>query len=413
MARTLYLHIGSHKTGTTSIQHFLAGQTEELARRGYAYPVSANGLNLGGVIGGLSEGEDEMDEGGITRRTRQAISLICEGDAQVVIASSEGFSYMNDPAEIKALGRRLRRSFARIKIITYLRRQDQFAVSHHQEGANPQVKRATKLHGHRPTALPETSPLQQKYLDYGTRIGMWGDAFGDKDVIVRVYDRALLKNGDSVADFLELVGLGDMEIGEPVARNTSMGFVKTKLGHILNEFVPDMAAKKAVLARLPEGGKLMPSRAEAMAFVEPYLAGNRRLNRRFKISEERSLFSKDYSMYPEEAQEAWSDETSTQALRACVEVIAELSSSKLVFDHEEYSAAAKALEKSRPVLAKRFLDAAMGIRPTSEKLKQRAEKLQSQKKPGRRAGAGRAKSGEGRARRRGARAEASSEAESG
>jgi len=268
MTRTLYLHIGSHKTGTTSVQSFLADNKVQLAARGYAYPVGSNSLNLGGGLGGLSDtGKERHASGPIGPRGRLAVQTIIAADAPTVIASSEGFSYVFEKAKVDMFGKLLRRRFDTIKIITYLRRQDQFAISHHQEGANPQTKPASKLHGHRPTALPSTSAMQQKYLDYATRIGMWGDVFGDENVIVRVYDRATLKAGDSVADFLDLVHLGDMDVGAQPEKNASMGFTRAKVGHILNDVISQQDLKAAILTRLPDEGKFQPCRADARAFV--------------------------------------------------------------------------------------------------------------------------------------------------
>ena len=36
--KTVYLHIGTHRTGSTSIQRFLANVEEALAKRGVIYP---------------------------------------------------------------------------------------------------------------------------------------------------------------------------------------------------------------------------------------------------------------------------------------------------------------------------------------------------------------------------------------
>jgi len=36
--KTVYLHIGLHKTGTSTIQFFLANNREKLAELGYLYP---------------------------------------------------------------------------------------------------------------------------------------------------------------------------------------------------------------------------------------------------------------------------------------------------------------------------------------------------------------------------------------
>ena len=56
--KTLYLHIGTQKTATTTLQHFLAENDEVLKTKGYTYPLfpeifypygdnSRNGLFLG------------------------------------------------------------------------------------------------------------------------------------------------------------------------------------------------------------------------------------------------------------------------------------------------------------------------------------------------------------------------------
>ena len=323
--------------------------------------------------------EEENDAVDLGRRAAKGIQAIVEGTAPNVIVSSEGYSYLNDAAALKVFADQLRGHFSTIKIICYLRRQDQFAISHHQEGANPQIKLAAKLHGHRPTALPETNPLQQKYLDYATRIGMWGDAFGDNNIMLRIFDRKVMKSGDAVADFLELVGLGGMEVSTVATKNVSMGFVKTKFGHILNELLSDMQIKGSLLGRVPDEGKLLPRRADAVDFVTPYVEGNRALNQRFRINDSSTLFSDDFGMYPEEGNETWSEATANPALRACIEMIRSLAGDTFIYSRDEYMAAAKALEATSPEMAKRFRESAHGLRPSTEKAKIRAVRIEKRR----------------------------------
>ncbi len=376
MSRTLYLHIGSHKTGTTSIQNFLRDNTDLLFSRGFGYPVSANNLNLGGVIGKATEGDGEVSmSGAMGRRKNVLVDTITQQKTDTVIGSSEGFSYLHDADDLKEFAVMLSRHFATIKIITYLRRQDQLAVSHHQEGANPQNKPAAKLHGYSPTALPNTSDLQFRYMDYATRIGMWGDAFGDDNMNVRVYDRKVLKSGDSVADFLAIIGLGDLDPTILIEKNVSMGFIQSKVGHILNEIIENQHAKSAVMSRLPRDGKLLPRRDDARRFVEPYLEGNRRLNQRFRINDVPDLFSDDFSAYPEEGNELWTEATANATIRACAEVIESLSAGNTSFSTAELTAAAKALATSNPEASKRFMTAALAIRPNSKRLQGKSEAL--------------------------------------
>jgi hypothetical protein len=369
MPRTIFLHIGSHKTGTTSIQNFLADNRELLAKRGY------------GVLG-KSNSEDETSPamGRIGRRKSGLAAILAGQTADIVIGSSEGFSYLNDAKEIGEFADLLRPHFSTIKIITYLRRQDQLAVSHHQEGANPQHKPAVRLHGYSPTALPTRSDLQHRYLDYATRIGLWADIFGDDAMIVRVYDRKVLKSGDSVADFLEVVGLGDLDISTRAEKNVSMGFFQSKVGHILNEIIENQHVKASVMSRLPREGKLLPRRDDAMRFVAAYHDSNRRLNERFKINTQPNLFSDDFSSYPEEGNEDWTEATADATIRACAEVIQTLAAGNTSFSKEELTAAAAALATSHPELSRRFMTAALAIRPNSKRLQGKAAALEDKLK---------------------------------
>lgn len=359
MTRTLYLHIGSHKTGTTSIQKFLAGNIALLAERGVHYPVSSNALNLGGVMADIDliGGEDDNPRAG-RKRAQNVVDNILSSDAPVVIGSTESFSYLFDRRHIQIYHDLLAKHFATIKIITYLRRQDQFAISHHQEGANPQIKPAAKLYGHSPTALPQTSDIQRKYLDYGTRIGHWAAVFGDDAMVVRAYDRTLLKDGDSVADFLEIVGLGGIDIPVKHDKNVSMGFVRTKVGHILHDTVRFEALRVRLMKRLPNEGRLLPRRDAARAFVAPYVLGNRRLNARFKITALPNLFSDDFSMFPDDGDESWNEATADATIRALAEMLNVLASLDHGLTPDQLMAAAMALSDTNVKLALKFKAAA-------------------------------------------------------
>ena len=375
MSRTLYLHIGSHKTGSTSIQNFLARNQGVLAKRGVGYATGSNPTNLNGEVGATGLGGPDDDEYPLAERALRVARLILQQKTDHVIASSEGFSYLFDHSAIALYHDLLAPAFSTIKIMSFLRRQDQFAVSHHQEGANPQDKPAARLHGHSPTALPEISALQHKYLDYETRIGRWGDVFGDAAMALTVYDRAVLKNGDCVAHFLDAAGLGDIDLTGTPEKNTSMGLAETKLGHILHAIVTDQNVRANVQRRLPATDRMLPRRDDARAFLHPYIAGNRRLNARFSISNNPDLFSDDFAMFPEGGNQDWTEPTADAAIRACAEVIEQLSEGAVTFSQGEYRAAAKALRSQRPDIAEKFLAAAQAIKPQSDRITHRLEKL--------------------------------------
>ncbi len=293
-----------------------------------------------------------------------------------VIGSSEVFSYYFDPHSIQELKELLSPHFSTIKIISYLRRQDQLAVSHFQESAKPRKKPAVQLYGHSPTALPATSDLQFRYMDYDTRIGAWADVFGDEAMVLRVYDRSLLKNGDVVDDFLDILGVDKTGFVATHDKNVSMGFTQTKIGHILGELVTDQQAKAEVMSRLPSTDKMLPKRADAQKFLEPYLEGNRRLNARFKISDRPMLFSDDFSGYSAEGHETWTEETATEAIRACAKVIQDLTASGSI-STEDLIATADALALTHPDLSRKYYQAALNARPNAHRLRAKLDALVS------------------------------------
>lgn len=373
MTRTLFLHIGSHKTGSTSIQRFLADRRTELTKQGIFYPTTGRkALNLNAAVNAKADLQDT--ENLSHRRAARLANLIMEQDADRVIASSEGFSYLSDRDAIQACQDALAPSFSTIRIISYLRRQDQFAVSHHQEGANPNMKPAARLHGHEPTALPPKSALQHQYLDYETRIGLWADVFGDTAMTLRVYDRATLKHADSIADFLDIVGLQHFDTTTALDQNISMGMVETKLGHMLHDIVTDTSIRASVHRHLLPSDRMLPARDDARAFLAPYVAGNRRLNQRFGINDTPNLFSDDFSMFPEQSNERWTEDTANTAIRACAEVIEELSAQSNSFSAAELTAAARALGHSRPDLAEKFRIAAHVLKPRVDRINGGLEK---------------------------------------
>jgi hypothetical protein len=376
MTRTLYLHIGAHKTGTTSIQSMLASNTRALAARDFAYVVGQNRRNMHGYFGRL-EAENFRHSGLNLKKKDEFLQRFTTQKMPNLVASSENFSHFFDRAAIQEVADLLRPHFDVIRIISYLRRQDQLAISHHQEGAKPLNRAATLLYGNSPTALPEPTDSQRQYLDFATRIGHWGDAFGDAAITLRLFGRETLKSGDAVADFLDILGLDPAEFRATEERNTSMGLAQTKTGHILNEIVDSELSKARVLARIPDGEKMLPRREDALRFVEPYLEGNLRLNARFHLTDQPSPFSEDFSDYPESGREEWDEATANAALRACAQVIHTLSKDNVALTVTDLSQAALALQSTLPETAMKFLRAALAMKPGDAIIQQRLAELET------------------------------------
>jgi hypothetical protein len=130
--RICYIHVGTHKTGTTSIQAFLAGNRAGLEARGLFVPrAGGNGDPAFAchhqIVRELVEStEFDLRQGGL-----DAVAAELERtDARVACLSSEDFSLIYDRPELLAVLRdRISAAGFVPKIIVYLRPQVSYSVA--------------------------------------------------------------------------------------------------------------------------------------------------------------------------------------------------------------------------------------------------------------------------------------------
>ena len=360
--RKLVLHVGAHKTGTTALQQNLHQNRILLGACGVSYASAASAAHLHAYLGPLAPGRLLPDGFAVLDPEGLAQSLSA-ADYDLVIASSENFSFFFHKDPIVALEKLLRPLFSDITVLCYLRRQDRHAISHHQEGAKPHRQAEGDLWGHAPSALPDYSPAHDLYLDYDRRLGLWADVFGADKLTLRVYDRKLLKNGDIFADFLAAIGLNILGMPSIGDRNVSLSATQTKAGHLMNAAHLRPRITEAILQHLPTDGRLLPSQDQALAFLDRYRASNRRLNARFNVTALPDLFDDNVSDYPTTPQSDWTDAGATATLRAVMQELNEVSPTLQALTADDLRVAAQALAKSNPDAARRLIHAAAAIRP--------------------------------------------------
>ncbi|MCM2563872.1 hypothetical protein M8756_17220 [Lutimaribacter sp. EGI FJ00015] len=309
----MLLHIGCHKTGTTTIQHTLKANGAALEAQGHCFVAPEGQATLHQAIGPVAWGKVAR-QGFHVRNAALLRRLFAEAPQDRVIASSENFSFFFRPQHIRQLAALVHDYFDRVRIIVYLRRQDSHAVSHHQEGAKNNRHAEAEIFGSGTTSLPWNGPGLDQYLDYNTRIGYWLDTFGEDNVIVRVWDRETLLQGDAWHDFAVTAGLDPAGLDVSKNLNVSYGMTKTKLGHLMNaqDVPPDL--RGLIMRALPDDAPQMPARIEAQRFYDRYRAGNVALNARLGGRDGSDLFSDDFSSYPEDPCETWTEQSANQAI---------------------------------------------------------------------------------------------------
>jgi len=368
--RTLYIHIGSHKTGTTSIQNALLSHKSYLLENGitlfHEHP-KGGFRKIANVHPWMSTNIDAFlkdDKSMVIQGVKPRFFEKVVSSGKNVLISSESFSYFFDKNSIQKLVEQFYKNFDVIKVLVYIRRQDSHVISHHQQGSKSPNLGAAKLYGNRPRALPVYEKKMDYYLDYHFRLGLWADLIGDENISIRIFDRGLLKNGDAVDDFFACLGL-EKQV-ETEVDNQSLGFIRTKVGHLINHSNISLNRSKILRSKLDNSGKLIPSRQEALEFYSHYREGNQKLNQRFKLTENEYLFSDDFSAYPEQADDLWEEDSANLAIKT---LLLSLKASPVLSKKELFY-----LESLLPELKEKDVDLAKDFERLLVRLKEQSSK---------------------------------------
>lgn len=209
MARTVYLHLGIHKTGTTAIQNVCMANHDKLKRAGILFPRS------GFIRQAAVDATDTPGHRGLLRFLKEpsktplhpaGLHLLGEIEASRcnrIVISSEVLSAPHNSDAVNGVSW-LRKQGFHVKIIVYLRRQDSWLDSFYRE--------RLKWNG---AAYPETRSIEEfwlaegdNWLNYRERIGLWRDAVGAENAVIRSYEDVQEGRG-VVVDFLDVIGVDD------------------------------------------------------------------------------------------------------------------------------------------------------------------------------------------------------------
>lgn len=314
------LHIGHTKTGSTSIQNALGAHRESLARHGVCYPRSPGWGNHALLPAAMAS--DELREKGVHPGfwaglpPAQRIANFLEEfpaemkalppETRLVAMSSEQCIHMQpDVDAIARLRDFLAPHFSRVRIVIYLRRQDD-----HFASAYTQLLRDGVINVPR---LPDGGPRQLPHYDYAGLLRRWAQVFGEEAIIPRLFERQLLVNGDSIDDFLALCGAaGSVPADDPNrssnpsadARGQAMmvaageAMPRALPGHRAALSDPVWRHFTELLTDAMPGRGWRPARAHAREFLDRFAEGNEWIRQRW-FPDRASLFTDDFEKLPE------------------------------------------------------------------------------------------------------------------
>ena len=294
VARELFLHIGMQKTGSTSIQHAGRANRDRLADVGLLYPRTPGDKNhikltLFAWDGGktnrlpLAAGVADPDayrrfRSGFVEDLRAEIeSAACP---TVILSNEHLSSRLKLPAQLNRLATALRSIARKITVVVYLRPQHELLVSSYST--------KVKAGSIRQIRLPKN---QAFYYNYEWMLSLWADAFGERNLIVRVFDRSELVGGDVVKDFFATIDRPipvDFDFSD--VRNPSLDTKSLEFLRAFNTHLPAMLGSEPnpergdiipAMEAVSKGGAIWLPTDQLRTFAEMFTASNANVARRY------------------------------------------------------------------------------------------------------------------------------------
>lgn len=195
---TVWIHIGLVKTGTSTLQNFMAANADLLAGKGFYYPTQGpNGgprysthYFLAHELRGLARHNARAGS------WQQLIDWQRAHPEQNLILSAESFQHLHaHPRLIRQLQTRL--AGLDVRIVVYLRRQAELVSSWYVQKLKS---------GKTDLSFAEFAEKQREVLQFSRLLQPW-NVFGRENIVLRVFERGQFVNGDLIDDFLSVFGL--------------------------------------------------------------------------------------------------------------------------------------------------------------------------------------------------------------
>lgn len=296
------VHIGTEKTGTTSIQKFLHLNRKKLRKAGFHFLQSAGKMNNRALPAYCISDERYDDyyfrkgidtpQGRLEARKEFLQSFEAELDSlpshvHTVIISSEHFhSRIKTDEEMSNVYKLFSTYFDPIHIVCYLREQGETCVSYYSTTLRTGERRPFN-------EFMQNCRPSNTYFNYNSMLEMWERYFGQDSLDVSVYERETFLNGDLIDDFCakfspELVGHLSKEFE---TENESLTLAGQALIRALNNAIPvDSSSAKAMKLKLRLQGIVyrgMKGRGQQlrledqMAIRDSFAPGNESVRQKF------------------------------------------------------------------------------------------------------------------------------------
>lgn len=314
---TVYLCIGTMKTGTTSLQSFMRRNAVELDKQGYCYPqIPVFGKNTHNRNASFliyrSTNEDEnkkkSEEWEVRKKGYEIVAETAQNYENIVLSEELIWHHSKRKNFWAEMKEEFERIGCQVKIVVYLRRQDELV----QSLWNQNVKSDQRWYI---TFAEFINEKQYSYfpLNYYRKLNQIAEAVGKENVIVRVYEAGQFGGSQNnlISDYTSALGieLNDNFKKLDASANQRMrgNFIEIKriansvpeyreMSNFLVEYI--MKADEAKEELCPSGKTSLFSYEEQNAFMNQYLKSNERVAREYLGREDGVLFRKPLEELP-------------------------------------------------------------------------------------------------------------------
>ncbi|WP_235690285.1 hypothetical protein [Campylobacter coli] len=299
---TAYIHIGTPKTGTTSIQKFITLNLDLFLQQGMVYPKTFCVNNQHAKIAYIIKNMKSDFNFWLNQEVVFLRNEISENKKYIFLFSSEMISlYINESyalIRLKELFNWL--GFKNIKCILYLRSNDEYMISHSSQN----IKCGLGVYYKRKAEFCTSMGMHM----YKTTCKNYINVFGKENIIVRLFDKNEFYQGDLLKDFIHSIGLEwDNKFRIPERENETLDLIGFELQGRLNKLGcgwnnkinSTMEFSEKYFTSKDPHLKFQPAKEVTQSYMDYFEESNEWVRKEFFPHKERLFPKKDLSDYKE------------------------------------------------------------------------------------------------------------------
>lgn len=290
----IFLHIGTHKTGSTAIQHHLSHNRKRLAENGILYPRIGRDRFAHHEVAWAVRAKPGAK---LPRKVgpevlKELTDRLSSTNCHTAILSSEEFEFVIAADQVKLLKRTL--GSDDVRVLVYVRRQDKLLVSEYNQHLRMSD---TRFSGSIFDFFMRNNFAGR--MNYLQLLNRWADAFGAENVILRPFEPEQFVNGNLMQDVEASLGIADAGLQLPprLSENRGLSSGASMILSLANRRKLDVDAHVALVSLLhaydaacaANGVKLLSAR-NARDILASFGQQNKEVARKYLRREDGVLF---------------------------------------------------------------------------------------------------------------------------